>query len=53
MGDTEAQRRGSLSPVLPANADWKVTGWLVTHIDLHRTEKVQAMLSCIKAHGVA
>ncbi|MGI3185584.1 LysR family transcriptional regulator [Nioella aestuarii] len=53
MGDTEAQRRGSLRPVLPANADWKVTGWLVTHIDLHRTEKVQAMLSCIKAHGVA
>ena len=53
MGDAEAQRRGYLSPVLPANADWKITAWLITHIDLHRTEKVQAMLSCIKAHGVA
>lgn len=49
MGDAEAQKRGNLRPVLPANTDWKVTCWLVTHVDLHRTEKVQAMLSCIKA----
>lgn len=49
LDNAEAQKRGNLRPILPANPDWKVTGWLVTHVDLHRTEKVQAMLSCIKS----
>ena len=53
LGDAEAQKRGGLRPILPTNPDWKVTCWLVTHVDLHRTEKVQAMLSCIKALGPA
>ncbi|MGH1414436.1 MAG: LysR family transcriptional regulator [Pelagimonas sp.] len=53
LGDADARRRGNLRPILPANPDWKVTGWLVTHVDLHRTEKVQAMLSCIKELGLA
>lgn len=48
MGDYQASRRGNLHAVLPPNADWFVPGWIVTHIDLHRTEKVQAMLSSIK-----
>ncbi len=52
LSDVEAHKRGGLRPVLPANADWKITGWLVTHVDLHRTEKVQAMLKCIKALGL-
>jgi DNA-binding transcriptional LysR family regulator len=37
-----------LKQVWPAREDWSVPLWLVTHVDLHRTEKVQAMLSCIK-----
>jgi len=49
LSDAEARKRGKLRPILPANPDWKITGWLVTHMDLHRTDKVQAMLSCIKA----
>lgn len=49
MGDAEAKKRGNLRSILPTNPDWAVAGWLVTHVDLHRTEKVQAMLSCIKA----
>jgi len=52
LGDAEAQKRGSLRPILPANPDWKIAGWLVTHVDLHRTEKVQAMLSCTKSLNV-
>lgn len=52
VSDAEAQKRGDLRPILPANADWKITGWIVTHVDLHRTAKVQAMLSCIKALGL-
>lgn len=49
MGDEDAKRRGNLHAMLPPNKDWAVPGWLVTHVDLHRTEKVQAMLDCIKA----
>lgn len=48
VSDAEAKSRGNLHAVLPQNADWKIPGWLVTHVDLHRTEKVQAMLQCIK-----
>jgi DNA-binding transcriptional LysR family regulator len=49
VSDVDAQTRGDLQRILPPNPDWSVTGWLVTHVDLHRTEKVQAMLHCIKA----
>lgn len=49
MTDAEAQKHSDLRAVLPARPDWNVTGWIVTHVDLHRTEKVQAMLSCIKS----
>ncbi|MFK7861680.1 MAG: LysR family transcriptional regulator [Granulosicoccus sp.] len=49
MSDHEARQRGKLQAALPANADWSVHGWIVTHVDMHRTEKLQAMLSCIKA----
>lgn len=41
--------REDLTPVLPANPNWDVPLWLVSHVDLHRTEKVQEMLSHIKA----
>jgi hypothetical protein len=34
---------------LTPNQEWSVPIWLVTHVDLHRTEKVQAMLRCIKS----
>ncbi len=49
MSDYEASQRGNLRAVLPPNTDWFVPGWIVTHIDLHRTEKVQAMLNSIKS----
>lgn len=49
FSNPDAKVRGNLQVVLPPNPDWKIQGWLVTHVDLHRTEKVQAMLSCIKA----
>lgn len=38
-----------LCALLPSNEDWAVPLWLVTHVDLHRTEKVQEMLTHIKA----
>ncbi len=48
LGDHEAQAFTSLHRVLPPNKDWTVPLWLVTHVDLHRTEKVQEMLGHIK-----
>lgn len=49
LTEFDAAGRDDLTPVLPANPDWDVPLWLVSHVDLHRTEKVQAMLSHIKA----
>ena len=48
IGDYEAANRGNFHAVLPPNEAWFVSIWLVTHVDLHRTQKVQAMLACLK-----
>lgn len=34
--------------VMPARAEWRADIWLVTHVDLHRTPKVQAFLQHLK-----
>ena len=31
--------------------DWGSALWLVTHVDLHRTSKVQAVLRFLKEHA--
>lgn len=43
-----ASSRPELVRVLAPQPDWVVPLWLVTHTDLHRTEKVQALLAFIK-----
>jgi DNA-binding transcriptional LysR family regulator len=37
-----------LVEVLPPRADWDAPLWLVTHVDLHRTLKVQRFLAALK-----
>jgi len=49
MGNHEAIKRGSFRAILPQNKAWSVPLWLVTHVDLHRTQKVQAMSSLLKS----
>lgn len=49
LSDHEARNRGNLHAIFPPNKNWTAAVWLVTHVDLHRTEKVQAMLACLKA----
>ena len=44
-----AAHRTDLHTVVAPRASWSLPIWLVTHVDLHRTEKVQAMLTHIKA----
>jgi DNA-binding transcriptional LysR family regulator len=40
-----------LVQVMPPRSDWAAPLWLVTHMDLHRTTKVQALLSFLKAQA--
>lgn len=37
-----------LIEVMPSRPEWRSDFWLVTHVDLHRTAKVQAVLNCLK-----
>ncbi|MEM9813599.1 MAG: LysR family transcriptional regulator [Pseudomonadota bacterium] len=39
-----AQNDPRLVEVLPRDPAWQVTSWIVTHVDLHRSPKVQAFL---------
>lgn len=39
-----------LVQVMAPRPDWEAPTWLVTHVDLHRTAKVQAFLNHLKAH---
>lgn len=45
----EAARHDQLTCVMDPLTDWSVPAWLVTHVDLHRTTKVQTFLSFLKS----
>ncbi|MBD3763408.1 MAG: LysR family transcriptional regulator [Rhodobacterales bacterium] len=45
----EAERNPDLVAIMPPQPEWEAPLWLVTHVDLHRTPKVQAFLAHIKA----
>lgn len=42
-----------LVQVLPPRPEWEVPLWLVTHVDLHRSAKVQAALAALKSGDTA
>lgn len=44
----EAVGEPDLVQMMEPKDDWTATLWLVTHVDLHRTNKVQAFLSFLK-----
>jgi DNA-binding transcriptional LysR family regulator len=44
----EAQRHTGLVEVLAPREEWQISSWIVTHVDLHRTPKVQAFLKHLK-----
>ena len=48
MSRLEAQEVPGLIEELETREDWAAPLWLVTHMDLHRTTKVQAFLSFLK-----
>ena len=44
----EAHGRPELHEVMPPRPEWSAQLWLVTHVDLHRSPKVQAFLTFLK-----
>lgn len=48
MSSVDVGERSDLHAVLPPNVRWTIPMWLVSHVDLHRTRKVQAMLACLR-----
>ncbi len=50
MGEREASRHSDLVQIMPPQDNWTAPLWLVTHVDLHRTAKVQAFLKHLKEY---
>lgn len=48
MSATRAANHPDLIEVLPPRPEWDAPLWIVTHVDLHRTRKVQAFLAALK-----
>ena len=44
----EAARNAALTEVIPSREEWSAPLWIVTHVDLHRTTKVQTFLRFLK-----
>ena len=43
-----ASQNSELIEVLPSKSEWDAPLWMVTHVDLHRTRKVQSFLNHLK-----
>lgn len=48
-----ASRNPDMIEVMPSREDWSSPLWLVTHVDLHRTPKIQAVLAALKQEVLA
>lgn len=53
MPQLQAQALGGLVEVTPPRPEWAAPLWLVTHMDLHRTTKVQAFLKFLKERATS
>ena len=47
----EARQNPTLIEVMPPLPEWNSPLWIVTHVDLHRTLKVQSFLTTLKEHA--
>lgn len=48
MSKWDADRCPDVREIFPPREDWSAPFWLVTHVDLHRTTKVQTFLKFLK-----
>ncbi len=51
LSQWEADQHPDLLEIAPSRPEWEAPLWLVTHVDLHRTTKVQTFLSFLKAQA--
>jgi DNA-binding transcriptional LysR family regulator len=51
LSQWEAEAHPGLLEIAAPRPEWEAPLWLVTHVDLHRTTKVQTFLSFLKAQG--
>jgi DNA-binding transcriptional LysR family regulator len=51
LGSRAAREDPSLIEIMPPRAEWDSPLWIVTHVDLHRSLKVQSFLAILKAHA--
>ncbi|MEO0913400.1 MAG: LysR family transcriptional regulator [Pseudomonadota bacterium] len=49
VDEQDAAMCGPLVEILPPTDEMSLSLWTVTHVDLHRTDKVQAFLKCLQA----
>lgn len=49
LSEAEGHAHPDLVQVLPPREEWSAALWIVTHVDLHRTAKVQSFLAVLKA----
>ncbi len=47
----EARRTEGLVEIMPPREEWESPLWIVTHVDLHRTRKVQSFVTTLKDHA--
>ena len=53
LGSHDAASSNNLRAILPPSPDSVIPIWMVTHIDLHRTIKVQSFTKHLKANANA
>ncbi len=51
LGSRAAREDPGLVEVMPPRPEWDSPLWIVTHVDLHRSLKVQSFLTILKAHA--
>lgn len=51
LANYEVADHGELIEVVPPRADWRTRLWIVTHRDLHRTQKVQEIVRLLKSRS--
>lgn len=49
LAEPDVENRTDLVEIVPPRDEWAARLWIVTHVDLHRTAKVQAFLHHLKA----
>ena len=49
LAEHDAKDRPDLVEIVAPREDWSADLWIVTHVDLHRTQKVQEFLKYLKA----